>query len=82
MNTAADLVVPLEQRLITTLARPRLYASLFAAFAAFALIVAAVGVFGLLSYSVSQRSRELAVRAHLVPGSATSLRSSCGMGSP
>ena len=58
-------VVPLEQRLLTTLARPRLYAVLLGGFAGIALIIAAVGLFGLLSYSLSQRSRELAIRAAL-----------------
>jgi predicted permease len=62
---AADVAVPLEQRLLTTLARPRLYAMLLGAFAAFALVIASVGLFGLLSYSISQRSRELAIRAAL-----------------
>ncbi len=61
----ADVVVPLGQRLLTTLARPRLYATLLGGFAGFALLIAAVGLFGLLSYSVSQRSRELAIRAAL-----------------
>jgi predicted permease len=61
----ADAVMPLEQRLLTTLARPRLYASLLAGFAACALIIAGVGLFGVLSYFISQRSRELAVRAAL-----------------
>lgn len=59
----ADVVMPLEQRLLTTLARPRLYAVLVGGFASVALVIAAVGLFGLLSYSVSQRSRELAIRA-------------------
>jgi putative ABC transport system permease protein len=59
----ADAVMPLEERLLTTLARPRLYAVLLGGFAGFALVIAAVGLFGLLSYSVSQRSRELAIRA-------------------
>jgi putative ABC transport system permease protein len=61
----ADVVMPLEQRLLTTLAQPRVYAVLLAGFAVFALIIAGVGLFGLLSYSVSQRSRELAIRAAL-----------------
>jgi putative ABC transport system permease protein len=61
----ADAVMPLEQRLLTTLARPRLYSVLLGTFAGFALVTATIGLFGLLSYSVSQRSRELALRAAL-----------------
>jgi predicted permease len=61
----ADIVAPLEQRLLTTLARPRLYAMLLGSFATFALVIAAVGLFGLLSYSVSLRSREIAIRTAL-----------------
>ena len=61
----ADAVMPLEQRLVATLARPRLYAALLAGFAVCALVVAGVGLFGVLSYFISQRSRELAVRAAL-----------------
>jgi hypothetical protein len=61
----ADMVMPLEQRLFTTLARPRLYALLLGGFAGFALVIAGVGLFGLLSYSVSLRSRELAIRSAL-----------------
>ena len=61
----ADVILPLEQRLLTTLARPRLYSVLLGSFAGFALLTATIGLFGLLSYSVSQRSRELALRAAL-----------------
>ncbi len=61
----ADVVMPLEQRLITSLARPRLYAVLLGGFAGCALVIAAVGLFGVLSYSVSLRARELAIRAAL-----------------
>ncbi len=60
-----ETVMSLEDRMLTSLARPRLYAIVLGGFAAFTLIVAAVGLFGVLSYTVAQRSRELAVRAAL-----------------
>jgi hypothetical protein len=60
-----EVVVTMEERMMRGLARPRLYAVLLAGFAAFALIVAAVGLVGVLSYTVAQRSRELAVRTAL-----------------
>ncbi len=64
-NLAPDSIFTMEERLLRGLARPRLYAILLGGFAAFALIVAGVGLFGVLSYVVAQRSRELAVRTAL-----------------
>ena len=62
----AGTVMTLEDRLLmTTLARPRLYAVLLAAFATVALVVTGVGLFGVLSFTVAQRTRELGVRAAL-----------------
>jgi len=59
-------VMTLEDRLLSTsLARPRLYALLLGSFAVVALLVTGVGLFGVLSYTVAQRTRELGIRAAL-----------------
>jgi predicted permease len=61
----AEAVLPLDERLMQTLARPRLYAVLFVGCATLALLVCGVGLFSVLSYAVAQRTREIAVRAAL-----------------
>ena len=53
------------QILDVSLARERLGMLLFAVFGSVALALAAVGIYGLMSYSVAQRTGEIAVRAAL-----------------
>jgi putative ABC transport system permease protein len=62
---ALDSVMTMEERVVSNLAKPRLYAVLLRAFGFFAVIVAGVGLFGVLSYGVAQRSREIGIRTAL-----------------
>jgi len=73
-------IATMEERLGRQLARDRFLLLLAGIFACLALLIAAVGIYGVLAFAVARRGREIAIRMALGAGQGTVLRRVVGEG--